>query len=244
MGKKIIIVLFVAAAALAGLRLFLDTDEPSQNSATEPVPREGWAYERYLALNQKTAENPGELDILFIGDSITQKWETTGKKVWDEFYGGRNVLNIGISGDRTQHILWRLENGNIDGIRPRVTVLMIGTNNSGRTRNTASEMLEGIKAVVTTIRASLPDTHLLVLGIPPIRREFDDQRGKILQVNQVLRKLDEEKKITFLDFGHLLVDMNGDIPEELMPDGIHLSGEGYRVWAVAMEPLLQKLLPE
>lgn len=111
---------------------------PDDNSALTPVPREGKAYERFLLLNERVQENQGKVDLLFIGDSIAEGWEGEGRDVWNEFYGSRNALNIGIGGDRTQHVLWRLDNGNINGIIPKVAIVMIGTNNSGLNRNTTS----------------------------------------------------------------------------------------------------------
>ncbi len=211
-------------------------------SPVEPAPREGRAQERFLQLNERVREHAGEIDVLFVGDSITQGWEGAGREVWETFYGDRKAVNIGIGGDRTQHVLWRLENGNIEGLSPKVTVVMIGTNNSGLDRNTTAEMLEGVTAVVERIGEKLPDTKILLLGIFPRSRHFDEQRGKITQVNQALRLLDDGERVHFLDFGHVFLDPDGSIPERLMPDALHLSPEGYRLWAEAMEDELAALL--
>ncbi len=213
-------------------------------SPVDPVPREGRAHERFLELNERVREQAGEVTLLFVGDSITQGWETTGREVWEEFYGGRDALNIGISGDRTQHVLWRLENGNIDGLSPKVSVIMIGTNNSGLDRNTTGEMLEGVTAVVERIGEELPDTRVLLLGIFPRGRHFDEQRGKITQVNQALRLLEDGERVFFLDFGHVFLNADGSIPEALMPDALHLSSEGYLLWAESMEKKLAALLQD
>lgn len=216
--------------------------EAQNSSATLPVPREGKAYERFLLLNERVQENQGNVDLLFLGDSITERWERAGKEVWDEFYGSRKALNIGIGGDRTQHVLWRLDNGNIRGISPKLAVVMIGTNNSGLNRNTTSEMLAGVTAVVEKLQARLPETKILLLGIFPRGKEFNEQRGKITQVNQVLQKLDDGNSIHFLNIGHVFLQPDGTISEEVMPDTLHLSPSGYRLWAEAMEPHLLKLL--
>ncbi len=217
---------------------FLPAQSIEENSAVIPIPREGSGYERFLHLNEVVQENQGEIDLLFIGDSITQGWESAGREVWDEFYGSRRALNIGISADRTQHVLWRLENGNIDGIYPELTILMIGTNNSGADRNTPPEILAGVKAVVEKIRSSLPDTKILLLGIFPRGAEFNDQRGVIAQVNQALSKMDGKEKIHFLDIGHAFLEPDGTISEEIMPDALHLSPAGYRIWAESIEPFI------
>src|SRR4029077_13842354 len=108
---------------------------------------------------------------LFIGDSITDAWqnggERGGKEVWKKYYANRKAMNAGIGGDRTQHVIWRLNNGNIDGIHPKLTVLMIGTNNTPGNDNTAEEIAEGIKTIVSKVREKIPETKILILGIFP-----------------------------------------------------------------------------
>ena len=211
------------------------------NTAITPEKREGAAYKRFLMLNKRVNENQGKIDLLFIGDSITERWETVGKDIWKEYYGNKKTINLGIGADRTQHILWRLENGNIDGIEPEVTVVLIGTNNSGSGRNTTREMHTGVVAVVEKLLEKLPDTEILLLGIFPRGRTFNEQRGKIAQVNQGLRLLDDNR-VLFLDIGHHFLNSDGSIPQSLMPDALHLSEEGYRIWAKSMEPILTYLL--
>lgn len=222
----------------------LQAQDFQENSAILPVAREGGAFERYLYLNEHAGENQGEIDVLFIGDSITQGWENAGREIWEEFYGSRKAFNIGISGDRTQHVLWRLENGNIEEVFPNVSVVMIGTNNSGLERNTTSEVLAGVTAVTEKLRSLLPDTKILLLGIFPRGKEFNEQRGKILQVNQALQKLQDNEYIFFLDIGYVFLEADGTISEDIMPDALHLSTAGYRLWAESMEPVLQHLLGE
>ncbi len=136
----------------------------------------------------------GDYDIEFIGDSITEGWEGAGTNVWQEFYGKRKAINFGVSGDRTQHVLWRFENGQLDGIRAKVAVLLIGTNNSLGQDNTESEILEGITAIVQQIRNRQPETRIILLGTFPRGETFSTQRGKILQVNEALAKLNDGKR--------------------------------------------------
>lgn len=212
------------------------------NTAVIPVPREGKAHERFLMLNKRVQQKQGVIDILFVGDSITERWETTGRDVWKEYYGDLRAINLGIGADRTQHVLWRLNNGNIDGIEPTVTIILIGTNNSGYRRNTTGEMHAGVVAIVEKLLETLPETKILLLGIFPRGRTFNDQRGKITQVNQTLRLLNQHKRVHFLDIGHKFLNTDGSIPEPLMPDALHLSEEGYRIWAKSMEPLINDLL--
>lgn len=206
-----------------------------------PREQEG-PRKRYEELNRRVEAAQGNVDLLFLGDSITQGWEGNGKQVWQQFYGHRKALNIGIGGDRTQHVLWRLENGNIKGIKPKVTVLMIGTNNSNRDDHTPAEILEGVVAIVNKLRASLPEMKILVVGIFPRGAAFNDQRGKILQVNQALAKLDDGRSVFYVDFGSRLIEADGSISKEIMPDFLHLSEKGYRIWAESIEPMVSRML--
>jgi beta-glucosidase len=212
------------------------------NAAIMPVPRTGGATNRQAQVLQRAKDNPGPCDIAFIGDSITQGWEGAGKNVWQKYYGNRKCLNFGVGGDRTQHVLWRFENGQLDGIKPKVAVLMIGTNNSNRDDHNEAEILEGVQAIVKQLRARLPDTKLLVLGIFPRAQTFSPQRGKILQINQALANVADGEMIHYLDFGSQLVEADGSISKAKMPDFLHLSEGGYEIWAKAIEPTLVKLL--
>jgi lysophospholipase L1-like esterase len=213
------------------------------NTAIIPAPRaqEG-PQKRYAELNQRVKAAAGNVDLVFLGDSITQGWEGNGKNVWKKYYGERKALNIGIGGDRTQHVLWRLDNGNFEGIKPKVVVLMIGTNNSNRDDHPAGEIHEGVVAIVRRLQELSPDTKVLLVGIFPRGQNFNDQRGKILQVNQALAKLDDGKRVFYVDFGSRLIERDGSISKAIMPDYLHLSEAGYRIWAEAIEPKLAELL--
>lgn len=216
----------------------------AQHSAVKSAPRgdQGWK-DRAALLNQRVKDTP-DARILFIGDSITQGWEGAGKEVWEKFYGDRKAVNLGIGGDRTQHVLHRLENGNLDGVKPKVAVVMIGTNNSNGEDNTPGQIAEGVTAIVNKLRTSLPDTRIVLLAIFPRGENFNPQRGKLTQINQVLQKLDDGQHVHFLDLGHRFLNREGMLPAEIMPDYLHLSPAGYQIWAEAMEPLLAKLLGE
>ena len=112
------------------------------------MPRTGGATNRQSLVLQRAKAAPGDYDIEFIGDSIMQGWEGRGKNVWQESYGKRKVINFGVGGDRTQHVLWRFENGQLDGIKAKVAVVMIGTNNSNKDDNSEADILEGVTAIV------------------------------------------------------------------------------------------------
>jgi lysophospholipase L1-like esterase len=222
---------------------------PRINPAIVPVSRDARSLARQNTVLERATNNPGPCDIAFIGDSITQGWENAGKTVWQKFYGHRKCLNFGVGGDRTEHVLWRFENGQLDGIKPKAAVLMIGTNNSNKNKDgtehySEGEILEGVQAIVKQIRSRLPETKLLVVGIFPRAKTFSTQRGKLLQINQALAKVADGQAIHYIDFGSQLIEADGSISKEIMPDALHLSEKGYTIWAEAIEPKLKELLGE
>ena len=206
--------------------------------AVTPAPRVGsWVKQHEQFLDQA---RKGNIDLLFLGDSITQGWHNN--EVWKRFYGPRHAANFGIGGDRTQHVLWRIENGEIDGIHPRVAVLMIGTNNAGS--NSADEIAAGVTAIVQDLRKRLPETKVLLLGVFPRSAKPDKTREKLAEVNRQISRLDDGTNVSYLDIGKTFLNSDGTISREIMPDYLHLTAKGYRLWADAMEPTLWRLLDE
>ncbi|HEX3871563.1 MAG TPA: galactose-1-epimerase, partial [Pirellulales bacterium] len=213
--------------------------EAKPDETTTPVPREGGWMKRQEAINARAKQ--GNVDLLFIGDSITQGWEGNGKEVWQEYYGDRNAMNAGISGDRTQHVLWRLDHGNLDGIKPKVAVMMIGTNNAGD--NTSKEIAAGVKAIVDKLRSKLPETKLLVLGIFPRGEDNKDPKRKVNNgANAIIKDLADDQNVFYLDIGPSFLMGGGKLAKEIMPDLLHLSPRGYAIWAAAIEPTLTQLM--
>jgi lysophospholipase L1-like esterase len=205
-----------------------------------PVPLEtGRWLKRHEAINARVKQ--GNVDLIFIGDSITEGWEDKGKKFWDKFYGNRNAVNLGISRDRTQHVLWRLDHGNIDGISPKLAVVMIGTNNSSR--SAPEQIPEGIKAIVDKLREKLPETKILLLGIFPRGLNTTDRLRQINEkVNETIAKLADNKMVFYLDIGFRFVDLDGALYVGLMPDLLHPDEAGYEVWAESIESMVTKLM--
>lgn len=194
---------------------------------------------RHESFNERVKK--GNVDLLLIGDSITQGWEGQGKKVWEEFYTKRNAVNLGIGGDRTQHVLWRLDHGNVDGIKPKAAVLMIGTNNAGS--NTSEQIAEGVKAIVDKLKEKLPETKVLVLAIFPRGANKDDARRKVNQgANELIAKLADDKQVFFLDIGPKFLAEDGTLSKEIMPDLLHLNEKSYRIWAESIEDKLASLM--
>ena len=216
--------------------------EAPAHTAITPVPRQGGWMTRHESFNERVKQ--GDVDLIFIGDSITQGWEGGGKEVWSKYYGERKAVNLGISGDRTQHVLWRLDNGNLEGITPKVAVLMIGTNNSNGKDHTAAEIADGIKAIVKKLNTKLPNTKVLILAVFPRGEKPNPQREKNAEASKLAAELADDKQVFYLDIGPKFLQEDGTLPREIMPDLLHLSPRGYQIWAESIEGKLKELLGE
>ena len=213
---------------------------------TMPVPLQlpgeaaGW-MQQHEKINARVKQ--GHVDLIFLGDSITQGWEGAGKEVWEKFYGHRNAVNLGISRDRTQHILWRLDHGNVDGISPKLAVVMTGTGNAERSET--EQTPAGVKAVVDKLREKLPAPKILLLGIFP-RRPDNSYRLRPInsKVNESLAKLGDDKMVFYLDIGRNFLAADGTISKEVMPDFAHPSAKGYEIWAESIESEVTELMGE
>jgi beta-glucosidase len=217
------------------------------NTAAPKYEKDGKTVQKgFLARHNQFNERvkKGNVDLLFIGDSITQGWEGAGKDVWAKHYAKRNAVNLGIGGDRTQHVLWRIDHGNIDGISPKAAVLMIGTNNSNGRDHTAEQIGDGIKAIVGTLREKLPKTKVLILAIFPRGEKPSAQREKNAKASELASKLADDKQVFYLDIGPKFLKEDGTLSADVMPDRLHLSPQGYQIWADAIEPKLKELLGE
>jgi beta-glucosidase len=237
LSRRLLIAMFLVAASLPGA--IRAEDKP--NDAIVPVPRDGGWMQRHESFNKRVAQ--GKADLLFIGDSITQGWEGAGKGVWERFYGKRNAVNLGIGGDRTQHVLWRLDNGNLYNIHPKLAVLMIGTNNSGT--NNSEQIAAGVKAIVEKLRTKLPETKVLVLAIFPRGANKDDAKRKVNEgANEIIKGLADDKMVYYLDIGPNFLQDDGTLSKEVMPDLLHLNEKSYTTWAESIEPKVKELLGE
>ena len=214
----------------------------AQHSAIDPQPRDDNWKKRHSSFNEKAKEVGKKSQLIFIGDSITQGWEGAGKEIWENRFAKFDAINLGIGGDRTQHVLYRLDNGNLEGLSPKAAVVMIGTNNSNGEDNTAEQIAEGVRHIVQKLRSKLPSTKILLIPIFPRGENVNPQRGKINQTNQIIQKLADGENILWVDFGHKFIDENGRIPRDIMPDYLHLSPKGYEIWADSIKEPLAKIL--
>ncbi len=180
----------------------------------------------------------GKAELVFLGDSITAGWESQ-KPIWDKAFGPYKPTNFGISGDRTQHVLWRIENGELEGFKPKVAVVMIGTNNLGA--DLAEGIAKGIAEIVKTIRQKSPSTKVLLLGVLPNGEKPSPVREKIQQVNAIIAQLADGKQVVFLDIGSRFLQTGGVLRKEVTTDFVHLSSTGYQIWADAITPELAEL---
>ena len=187
----------------------------------------------------------GNIDLMFVGDSITAGWDYAGFgiNVWSKQLAGPNVMLSGIPGDETQTLLWRLEHGDLDHVRPKLTVLMIGTNNI-RANDSPADVASGVRAVVDTLRRHLPETKILVMGIPPIGETLDEPfRRAVAATNALLVGVADGKTVYYLDIGPALVDANGRfLPGVIQRDFTHLTESGYQIWASAIEPIVKAVV--
>jgi lysophospholipase L1-like esterase len=220
------------------------TMEPADQAAPK-LGRSGKIDKVFAAKHESFLKRgkEGPVGVLFIGDSITAGWDGA-KEVWDSHYGALQPANFGIGGDRTQHVLWRIDNGELDGTTPKVVVLMIGTNNI---RDSVENIAKGVVAIVTDIHAKLPAARLLLLGIFPRGADpklegIKGMRNKITAVNAELAKVDDGARTRYLDIGPRFLDADGVLARDIMPDALHPSAKGYQIWADAMQPLLDEML--
>ncbi len=216
----------------------------SQLDPTVAAVKTGTNGEKFLQMHQKflARAKEGNIGVLFLGDSITAGWEKA-PDVWAKYYEPLHAANFGIGGDRTQHVLWRIENGELEGISPKVVVLMIGTNNSNS--DPAGRIAMAIERIVQEIRGKLPKTRILLLGVFPRSRETDkpDQMDTIRRVNETISRLDDGgKTVKYLDIGDKFLGPDGKVPRDIMPDALHPNEKGYQIWAEAMQATLEEML--
>lgn len=207
------------------------------NSAAVPTQRDS----RHEDVQRKLERFAGKhFEIVFDGDSIMNRWETTGKETWNQRYASI-AADFGIEGDHVENVLWRVDKGQVDGMDPKVVVIMIGTNNSGQ--NSAEEIAQGIKILVTEYEKRCPHAHIILMGIfPRGEKATDGGRRKVAAVNSLIKSLDDEQRVTFIDISAQMVEADGTISRGMMPDFVHPTAKGYQIWADAIQPVIDRCL--
>ena len=229
----------LAALAVLGLLQAENPAEPFARSKEYPWMSVA-AWKGFHEAMVKRAKE-GDIDLIFLGDSITQGWGNNA--VWQKYYGAQKAVNFGIGGDTTQNVLWRVANGEVDGLSPKVVVLLIGTNNFGLNGDSVDGVAKGVTAVVQMLRKKLPKTKVMLLGVfPRDEKPKTDGRLKISKLNEQLARLEDHKSVRYLDLGPKFLQADGSISKEIMPDFLHLSEKGYSIWAESMDPLLKEMM--
>ena len=189
----------------------------------------------------KAVAAAGNVGLLFLGDSITEGWPD---EIWNEHFGRYKPANFGIGGDKTQNLLWRLQNGSVGNLNPDGVVLMIGVNNFGLGTDTPEEVALGVEAVVGEIEAAFPNAKILLLGILPFSEQPDTEwREKVRETNVLLANLDRDPKVIYRDIGAAFLQEDGSISPEIMADFLHPTERGYEIFAGELDPLLEELMP-
>jgi len=216
--------------------------EKKINSAlipTRQVDQEPWWSGRHKSILEQIKEKA--IDLVFIGDSLTHAWEMEGKAVWLQFHSRRRAINLGFSGDKTENVLWRIENGELNGILPKLVVVLIGTNNQ---LNTAEEVAVGIIAICNKICEKLPDSKILVMGILPRGQQHSPLRDKNEKTNHILSCVNDGQTVFYADIGQEFMCSDGSISNEVMHDFLHLTSKGYSILANTMEASIRAFLNE
>ncbi len=249
----------LSAAALAATTLFAGcaaTHPPADRAfhiTTTPYPQlqgprgtyGGWWQPRFEA-KCKVAQ-AGGFEVLLVGDSITHAIDDgRDAGIFKQMLAPATFANFGYSGDRTEHVLWRLDHGELEGkLDPKVIMVMIGTNNTGHRMDAPADIAAGVEAIVGRLTARFPEARILLLGIfPRGAAPTDASRINNAKTNAILAKLDGSTKgrVHYLDIGDKFLDEQGNLPKKLMPDGLHPNAAGYKLWAEAVVPEIKKLL--
>ena len=242
--KKLTLLCLLFASALVA--------EAPKNYAIIPVLHPG-TEKRHASFNEISKK--GEAQLVFLGDSITHGWESKGKPVWDKYWAPLNAANFGIGGDRTEHVLWRLEHGNFDGLKPKEIVIMIGTNNTGHQGRaqkennnevyqcTAQQTADGVKAIIAKLQAKCPGAKILLLAIFPRGATPEDSfRKQNEETNKIIKTYADDKTVFFMDVGSKFLTADGTLTKEIMPDLLHPNEKGYEIWAEAVQGKVKELL--
>jgi lysophospholipase L1-like esterase len=219
----------------------LAKDPPKARTEADAVTPVGGTDKRQDKFLERGKDK--EIQLVFLGDSITDFWFARGKTVWDKNYVKYDAADFGVSGEHTEHVLGRIAHGLLDGLHPKVVVIMIGTNNIGHSGTEKPEWAAaGVKKIIETVHEKLPETKVLLLGVFPRDKKDSALRKKVEEINAIISKLDDGKSTRYLDLAPKFLDADGNLPREIFPDGLHPNLKGYEIWAEGMQPLLEEMI--
>jgi lysophospholipase L1-like esterase len=243
---KLAIVLSISALCftVSSTQLIGATGAPAAlvNRATIPTEKDLDRHDAFMLRKNHLIETGGTR-LVFIGDSITDAWRLDPQReFFEDYFGQYRPYNIGTSGDETQHVLWSIEHGELDGITPTVVVILIGTNNIGNSGMSPDETARGITTLVGTIRKRLTGSKILLLGIfPRGNLPGDPLRLQVNMVNNTIARLDDGQFVKYLDIGDRFLDSYGRLSGTVMPDYLHPNARGYEIWGAAIKPVVDAL---
>lgn len=244
--------------ALANVR-FVEGGKPNSvcpDYRAQPVTPEplshAWALGTWLPRHQQKLEDNRKFkaagknpQVVFIGDSITEGWEKSGQPVWQRYYAKYDAVALGFGGDHTENVLWRLQHGEVDGLSPKVAVLMVGTNNAGDRNDDPEATAAGIKAIIEDLRKRLPESKVLLLAVFPREEQPTAFLRRLNEkVNARIAGFADGRHVFFANINASFLNSDGTLSREVMPDLLHPQQKGYEIWARSMEPILQQLLAE
>lgn len=239
-------VLAAGIVLAVGITVAVDGDDSRPNPAAIPLSRDNARHQQLL---KRVAKSGG--DVVFLGDSITERWESTGVKAWNEVFVPLKAVNLGVGGDQTGHVLWRLREGKeLEPLSPKVAVVLIGINNP--VQHLPEEVAGGVQAIVAELKKQKPEIKVLVLGVLPcsLKRQdktvqrigASDLQPRVKQINAALAKLHDGKSVFFKDIGDKFLEEDGGLSQQVMSDYLHLGPKGYQIWADAIKDDVLKLL--
>jgi len=232
----------LVVAAQKNLLADLGSDSAPTNTAVIPVPRmdklKEWtaSFQGRLRSAEK-ADAAAPAQVIFDGDSITDFFRSRGKEVWQTYEAKYHAIDFGISGDSTEHVLYRLEHGQAKGMHPKLIFLMIGHNNV--MHNTPEQICDGVAAILKKYEEVCPGSLIVLQATFPSKEPGSKWRTSIAALDQLLPRLADPGKVLYVDFGDRFLSPDGTISKEVMPDGTHPAIKGYQIWAAAIQPILE-----
>jgi len=229
---------FIALTALAGFAA-----HAAEFESTIPVAAktngEKWWNGNCERIDADIKKMEGNIDVAFVGDSITARWR--GSENWEKHWGSYRAVNMGIGGDQTQHVLWRLQNGDLDGYKAKLFVVMIGTNNMWSKDPDPTQAAAGVKAVIDMIRSKQPQAGILLMSILPTGEKPNPGREKRMAVNELISKY-AGGAVEYMDISSKYLEVDDTISREVMHDFLHLAPKGYDIWAEAISGRVKEIV--
>ena len=219
------------------------TGSAAEDSPSVPLQRpDDLGKEQSQEINDDIKKMNGKIDLVFVGDSITRRWRgDENKAVWDKYWGSYRAVNMGIGGDATQNVLWRLEHGQLDGYKARVFVVMIGTNNCWGEHAVPADVAAGVKKILDLIKSKQPQAKILLLSIFPVGEKPNPGRKTRETINGLISKF-SGGPVQYMDIAAKFMEPDGTISKEVMPDELHLSAKGYEIWSAAIKDKVKELM--